>query len=273
VSAEQDLTIAPPDGTVERWAWNYILATTIGAKLEGGTVPTAWEHAPPVRKLLSPGRPSCLSVVAKAKKTRGLQSPHGRARALHTFFHHELQATELMAWAVLAYPNAPLEFRLGLTKIALDEIRHMQMYATEIERLGYRIGDFPVRDWFWARVPSAVDPASFVACMGLGFESANLEHTVSYAAQFRAAGDERGARVQELIGREELAHVRFGVRWFEHFRGALDFETWVKALPPPLSPLLMRGQPLQREARQRAGQPEPFLDELTAWKPADAPGS
>lgn len=177
-----------------------------------------------------------------------------------------------MAWAVLAYPAAPLEFRSGLVRIALDEIRHMHLYAKEIVRLGHAVGDFTVRDWFWARIPRCADPASFVAAMGLGFESANLEHTTSYAARFREAGDEQGARIQELIGLEEIAHVRFGARWFQAFQGELDFERWKAALPPPLSPMLMRGRPLHREARRRAGQPDLFLDQLDAWQPDDLPG-
>jgi uncharacterized ferritin-like protein (DUF455 family) len=263
----------PEVGTVERWAWDYVLATTLDAKLSPDAVPSRWEEAAPVRRLEAPGRPPELRIVTKAAKTRGLRSEHGRARALHTFLHHELQAAELMAWAVLAYPEAPQEFRAGLVRIALDEIRHMHLYANEIVRLGHRVGDFTVRDWFWERIPSCPDPASFVAAMGLGFESANLEHTASYAARFRDAGDEEGARVQEIIGREEIAHVRFGARWFELFRGDLDFESWRAALPPPLSPLLMRGRPLHREARRRAGQPERFLDELDAWQPDDLPGS
>lgn len=272
------LTGAPEAGTIEAWAWDYVLATTLDAKLSPPALPSVWERAPPVRRLEAPGRPPELRVVAKAPKTRGLQSPHGRARALHTFLHHELQAAELMAWAVLAFPQAPAEFRSGLLRIALDEIRHMHMYAREIERLGHHVGEFVVRDWFWERIPSCPDPASFVAAMGLGFESANLEHTTSYAARFREAGDEEGARIQEIIGREEIAHVRFGAKWFETFRGSsdaggIDFETWKCALPAPLSPLLMRGRPLQREARRRAGQPEKFLDELDAWQPIDTPGS
>ncbi len=177
-----------------------------------------------------------------------------------------------MAWALLAFPDAPLEFREGLVRIALDETRHMRMYAEHIARLGHRIGEFPVRDWFWTRVPTCRDPASFVAVMGLGLESANLEHTASFAARFRDAGDEEGARVQELVGLEEIAHVRFGVRWFEQFTGGLDFDAWTKALPEPLTPLLMRGRPLRRDARRRAGQTERFLDELEAWQP-EPPGS
>jgi uncharacterized ferritin-like protein (DUF455 family) len=263
----------PPAGTVERWAWDYVLSSTLDAKLAPPPVPDAWEPSPPARRLTSPGRPPELRIVSKAAKTRGLRSEHGRARALHTFLHHELQAAELMAWAVLAYPEAPPELRAGLVRIALDEIRHMHLYAKEIARLGHAVGDFTVRDWFWARIPSCVDVASFLAAMGLGFESANLEHTASYAARFREAGDEQGARVQEIIGLEEIAHVRFGARWFIALRGDLAFESWKAALPPPLSPLLMRGRPLQREARRRAGQPEAFLDELDAWQPDDLPGS
>lgn len=261
----------PEEGTVERWAWDYVLAATLDAKLSPPPVPELWEESPPARRLEAPGRPPELRVVAKAGKTRGLSAPSGRARALHTFFHHELQAAELMAWAVLAFPDAPREFRAGLVRIALDEIRHMHLYAKHIERLGYRVGGFTVRDWFWERVPNCPDAASFVATMGLGVESANLEHTASFAARFREAGDEEGARLQEVIGREEIGHVRFGARWFATFTSGLDFDVWRRALPPPLSPMLMRGRPLHREARRSAGQPEQFLDELDAWQP-DAPG-
>jgi uncharacterized ferritin-like protein (DUF455 family) len=263
----------PTHGTIERWAWDYVLADTLGAKLFPAPVPEAWDpELASARRLARPGRPAELRVVPKATKTRGLGAPSGRARVLHTFLHHELQAAELMAWAVLAFDDAPREFREGLVRIALDETRHMRLYAEHIERLGFTIGEFPVRDWFWERVPSCADAVSFVSMMGLGVESANLEHTASFAARFRSAGDEEGARLQERIGREEIGHVLFGVRWFERLRGPLEFEAWRRALPPPLSPLLMRGTPLQREARRSAGQPERFLDELEAWHP-DSPGS
>ena len=89
----------------------------------------------------------------------------------------------------------------------------------------------------------------------------------SFAARFREAGDEDGARVQEVVGREEIAHARFGARWFAELHGALTFDAWRGALPPPLSPMVMRGRPLQREARLRAGFPSAFLEQLDAWQP------
>jgi uncharacterized ferritin-like protein (DUF455 family) len=277
----------PPPATIERWAWDYVMTTSLAAKLQPATPPPAVDscvkqpEVPEVHTMRGvrgvpgvPGRPSELHLTERADKTRGLGAPSGRARALHTFLHHELQAAELMAWAILAFPDTPAEFRDGLARITLDEARHMRLYAEQIERLGHRVGEFPVRDWFWTRVPACRDPASFVAVMGLGLESANLEHTAKFAAQFREAGDEEGARVQEVIGLEEIAHVRFGVRWFERFTQSaggppspLDFETWKRALPAPLSPLLMRGRPFRRDVRIKAGQPASFLDELEAWQP------
>ena len=262
----------PPAGTVERWAWDLVVTTSLAAKLAPPPVPTSWEEAPPARRLPKPGRPAELRLVTKAPKTRGLATAAGRARVLHTFLHHELQAAELMAWAVLAFPDAPPAFRRGLVRIAEDEVRHMGLYAGQIARLGFTVGSFVVRDWFWERVPSCADPASFVATMGLGFEGANLEHSRSFAARFRTVGDDEGASVQEIVGREEVAHVRFGAHWFTELTGGLTFDAWAAALPSPLSPMLMRGRPLDRDARTRAGFPAEFLDRLDAWQPV-APGS
>jgi uncharacterized ferritin-like protein (DUF455 family) len=261
----------PGPATVERWAWDYVRSTSLGHKLAPPAPPDRWEDRPPVRRLAAPGRPRELRVVAKAPKKRSLATAAGRAHTLHTFLHHELQAAELMAWALLAFPATPREFRAGLVRIALDEARHMRLYAREIERLGQAVGSFEVRDWFWERIPGCADPTSFVAAMGLGFESANLEHTASFASRFREAGDEAGALAQELVGREEIAHVRFGALWFGAFTGGLDFDRWRDALPAPLSPMVMQGRPLRRDLRLRGGFPPDFLDRLQAWKP-DAPG-
>lgn len=261
--------MTPPEtGTVERWAWDYVLSTSLAHKLDPPPPPDRWETAPTARRLLAPGRPSELRVTLRARKKRGIGTTTGRAQALHNFLHHELQAAELMAWALLAFAEAPREFRSGLVRILLDETRHMRMYHARITALGHAAGDFEVRDWFWARVPTCEDPVAFVSVMGLGLESANLEHAATFAAAFREAGDEESARVQEIVGLEEIAHVRFGARWFAHFRGELTFSSWCQALPAPLTPLLMRGMPLRREARLRGGQPEAFLDELEAWQPS-----
>jgi uncharacterized ferritin-like protein (DUF455 family) len=271
--------VLPRANTLQRWAYDYVTSEVLAIKLAPGPAPEvvlAPEECAALR-IARPGRPPELHVSQqKIKSPRGgaLRDPKKRAALLHTFLHHELQAAELMCWAVLAFPDTPLSFKRGLIGICHDEIRHMQLYAAEIRHLGFGVGDFPVRDWFWQRVPSARTPAAFVAVMGLGFEAGNLDHTQRFAQQFRALGDERGASMQELVAHEEIAHVAFAAHWFRHFAGELSFLRWCDALPAPLSPMVMRGEPLAREARNAAGMDETFLDALQQWQPTLAsPGS
>lgn len=262
----------PETGTVERWAAAYITSTSLEVKLAPPAPPREWTSAPEPTRILAPGRPDALMVHVKAAKQRGFASPHGRARAMHTFFHHELQAAELFAFALLAYPDAPHPLRQGLLKIMLDEIRHANLYADEVTRLGFEVGAFPVRDWFWERIPACPDIVSFLATMGLGFEAANLDHASRYERIFRDVGDPSAAETQALVGRDEVMHVRFGAEWFRTITGALAFDAWTRALPKPLSPLLMRGAQLDLASRRRAGLDEEFLGALAAWLP-DTPSS
>jgi uncharacterized ferritin-like protein (DUF455 family) len=184
---------------------------------------------------------------------------------LHTFLHHELQAAELFAWAVLAFPATPREFRAGLLRLCREELGHLALYRAHLGTLGFRVGDFPVRDWIWERVARVESALAFAALLGLGFEGANLEHSARFAVWFRAAGDEAGARILERVERDEVEHVAFARRWFERWTGApLDYERWRAALPAPLTPSVLRGSPLNRAARARAGLDEEFLARLEA---------
>ena len=262
--------IAPANGTVDRWAWDYVHTTDLAMKLAPPPPPREWELDPPARRIASPGRPSALAPAARRLKTpsaEALRDPKRRAQLLHTFLHHELQAAELMCWAVLAFPDAPPALRRGLVGIALDEVRHMNMYGAHIEHLGHAVGDFPVNDWFWDRVPQSTTPAHFLATMGMGFEAGNLDHTRRFAERFRAVGDDAGARLHAIVAEEEVPHVRLGTHWFRVFTGDLDFDTWRAHLPPPLSPMVMQGRPIDREARLAAGFNEAFLDRLASWQP------
>lgn len=256
---------APRPDTVERWAWEYVRTDDLATKLAPPAPPAVWEEAPQARRIARPGRPRALRIASRAAKTPGrdaLRSPEQRARLVHTFLHHELQAAELMAWAILAFANAPPAFRRGLLAIALDEIRHMALYARHLESLGHVFGDFEVRDWFWERVPAATEPVEFVAVMGVGLEGGNLDHTKRFAERFRAVGDDAGAALQEIVGAEEIPHVRFALHWLERWAGDRTFATWRARLPPPLSPVLMRGLPLDRARRAEAGFSAAFMDEL-----------
>lgn len=257
---------AAAPGSVEAWALDYVLSCSLAHKLAPPPPPKAFEPEPVRRHLPEPGRPPELRCASRGLGVPGdLSTPSARAKLLHTFFHHELQAAELMMWALLAFADAETPFRAGLLRICLDEIRHMNAYRAQIERLGHALGDFPVRDWFWERVPTCASKLSFVSLMGMGLEGANLEHAPHFGERLRASGDGESAAVQELIAREELAHVRFAVFWFETWTEGQSFDVWCASLPPPLSPLLMRGKTFDRAARLRAGMQEQFVTALERW--------
>lgn len=279
--APGDARLAPPPaGTLERWCFELVTTRELARKLAPPAPPAlargarAWEEHPAPRRLHAPGRPPELERAPRAARTPGagaLARPAGRARLLHAFAHHELQAAELFAWAVLAFPATPRAFRAGLVRLALEELAHLRAYAERLEALGSRYGAFPVRDWFWERVPGVRDAAGFVALLGLGLEGANLEHSARFAVLLRAAGDEQAALLLERVEREEVRHVAFARRWFERLSGApLDYARWRAALPAPLTPALLRGVPLNRAARARAGLDAAFLDRLAAEPPTSA---
>jgi uncharacterized ferritin-like protein (DUF455 family) len=255
---------------IEAWAEHYVRTTELAFKLRPPAPPKCFRAGAQPLRIEEPGRPSELRAARRGERTpkqEALEDPHYRARTLHAFLHHELQAAELMCWAILAFADAEPEFRRGLLAICVDEIRHMALYAEHIESLGQQVGDFGVRDWFWKRVPSCRTKLEFVAVMGMGLEAANLEHSANFAARFRLAGDTKGAEIQERIGAEEVAHVGFATRWFKLWTGGCSFEEWAERLPPPLSPWVMHGNPIAIEARRRAGMSDEFVQSLRNFVP------
>ena len=257
---------APPIGTVERWAWDLVTTTELSAKLSPPEPPSVWANPAQPFVLERPGRPVELVPREKKRKTPKVAHAAKRAEVIHTFLHHELQAAELMAWAILAFPATPEPFRRGLLKLCRDEIRHLQLYRDHLLTLEHPFGTFPVNDWFWKRVPAEnPTPSHFVARLGIAFEGANLDHGARYTAQFAAAGDHRAAEIQAQIVEEEIPHTAFALHWFKAFSGEVVFDTWRTYLPGPISPVMARGLPLNLEARRRAGYPEAFLTALAGW--------
>ena len=261
--------------TIEAWAERYVSSGDLSYKLAPPPVPDRFaSRFEPVR-LGGPGRSPAFDVQPHGVKSSGqsqLRSAEKRARLMHSFLHHELQAAELMAWALLAFPDAPDALRKGLIHILMDEVRHMNLYADLLTARGFALLSFPVRDWFWQRIPTVSSISGFLATLGLGFEGANLDHAARFTSRFRAAGDEEAAAVEERVGQEEIPHVRFALTWFRELSpelraGASLFDAFRTSLPEPLSPLVMRGHVLAADARRSAGLPADFITALDAWQP------
>ena len=80
-----------------------------------------------------------------------LLDPAKRAVAHHILANHELQALEVMASVLLAFPLEPREFRLGMARIMEDEQRHTRWHAQRVAELGGRFGDLPVNGYIWTK--------------------------------------------------------------------------------------------------------------------------
>jgi uncharacterized ferritin-like protein (DUF455 family) len=205
-----------------------------------------------------PGRPPDLQMVpasqAPVPAIEGMADPAQRRRILHALANHELQAAELYAWALLAFADAPAEFRRDLADVLLDEQRHTRMYRARLEENGGRLGDHPVSGYFWRKAPQLTTPLRFVCAMALTFENANLDHTVEYAAAARKAGDEKTAAVIDRVHRDEIDHVRRGWKWLQAWKGeATAWEALQENLTWPLRPAKARGRRFHPAGRVAAG--------------------
>lgn len=221
-------------------------------------------------RLSEPGRPENLAILpgreTRVPSIEGMADRSQRARIAHALANHELQAAELFAWALLAFADAPAEFRRGLAEILDDEQRHTRMYIARSEALGLRFGDQPVSGYFWGKVEHIDTPAAFVCAMSLTFENANLDHTVDYAAAARAAGDEKLAAVVDRIHQDEVEHVRFGWTWLGRFKPEDQsmWEAFRSNLTWPLRPLKAKGTIFYPEGRIAAGLDPEFIRLLEA---------
>ena len=222
------------------------------------------EPGPPLR-IERPGRPPELRFQrVEVPSIAGMPDPAQRPRILHALANPELQAAELFAWALLAFPDAPKDFRQGLLRILADEQRHTRMYIARVEDAGARFGDYPVNGYFWSKIESITTPLRFLCAMSLTFENANLDHTLEYAEAARRAGDAKTAAVIERVHLDEIEHVRFGWTWLQVFKREDEsaWDAYRANLTWPLRPAKARGRTFHREGREAAGLDAEFIRRL-----------
>ncbi len=223
----------------------------------------------------APARETALVLPARgaAVKTRfptprQLEEDVHRATVLHFFANHELLALELMALALLRFPEAPAKFRRGLVGTMLEEQKHLRLYCQRMGELGLDFGAVPVNGYFWEATAGMASPLEFVTQMSLTLEQANLDFSWHFLQVFRDLGDEPTAAIMEVVYQEEIGHVGHGVAWFNRWRpeGESDWEAYRRLLPLPLTPARAKGIGYCREPRRAAGLSEAFVTELAVYR-------
>ena len=151
-------------------------------------------------------------------KPGALKDAQKRAIAHHIMANHELQALEVMAWVLVAFPDAPAAFRRGMVDVMADEQRHTRLHVERAAVLGLRFGELPVNSYIWQKAQLFECVLDYLAGLPLMFEGANLDHTLEFANYFEQAGDDRGAAILRAIHHDEIQHVAFGLEWLRKLK-------------------------------------------------------
>lgn len=252
---------------LREWAIRILSADTLAEKLLSPQELT--DESPGLPLLFDePIRPTGMGFHKRSKEEKlppfqEHGSPDKRAVCLHRFAGHELLAVEIMAQALLAFPEAPSSFRKGVAHTLKEEQGHVRLYMQQMSRLGLSFGDLPLYRHFWNHVPYLTSPVRYVSVMSLTFEMANLDFAPLYGKSFAHFGDTESAQLMGQILQDEIHHVSFGFRWLNRWKEKEDpWESWVDSLTPKLTPKRAKGFVLFEEHRRQAGIPEPWIQKL-----------
>ncbi len=229
----------------------------------------------PVQALRLPGRPPALRLDLREGRARQplpgqdlfVKDERARGLLLHSFANHELLAMELMALALLRFPDAPPAFRRGLAQTLQEEQLHFRLYLGRMQKLGVQFGEVAVNDFFWRCVADMAAPVDFVRRMSLVFEQANLDFARHYRDRFAEAGDPETAAILHKVLEDEEGHVRLGLHWFRAWKppGRSDWDFFVEGLEEPLGPSRAKGPIFQADLRKKLGFDEEFIEKLSLW--------
>lgn len=254
------------------FARQVLLSDSLDAKLRRPDGSFTDENPGEPLRISAPTRPENLQFAARRTapampKGQAFSDPAKRAIAHHIMANHELQALEVMAMVMLAFPTAPSDFRFGLAEVMLDEQRHTKLHANRAAELGAPFGSLPVNSYIWTKATEYASVMEYLAGLPLVFEGANLDHTVEFEKYFLQHDDTHGAAIMKAIHRDEIRHVAFGLEWLRRLKdpSLSDFDAWEAALRWPIRPKHARGDKIQAAARSEAGMDDEFLERLREW--------
>ncbi len=253
---------------ITEWAARILSADTLAGKLLAP--PSLTDDNPgPAVFWKEPKRPPGMGFRTRKKEEKlppfhELGDRDKRAVCLHRFAGHELLAVEIMAYTLLAFPDAPKPFRKGLASTLKEEQGHVGLYMKRMSEMGLEFGDLPLFKHFWAHTPFITSPLHYVSVMNLTFEQANLDFAPIYGKCFSRNGDKASAKLMAKILKDEISHVRFGWRWLKQLKGERsEWDAWTNTLASTLlTPKRAKGFFVHPEHRKKAGIPDDWTRQI-----------
>lgn len=255
---------------IREFARRVLKSCDLAEKLRPADLPLTDNDPGSPERVETPARPPGLHFASRREAPTmplpgAFAEPAKRAIAHHIMANHELQALEIMAWTLLAFPQAPADFRRGMVSVMSDEQRHTRMHMERSAALGLNFGDLPVNGYFWLKAQEFQSELDYLAGLPLVFEGGNLDHTLEFEQYFLQAEDPKGAAIMRTIHRDEIEHVRFGLHWLRQLKpaGQSDWEAFTSHLHWPLRAGKARGRVFHPEPRRAAGMEEDFIERLS----------
>ncbi len=234
-------------------------------------------------KIVVPERPARDALVLEFKAhphKKGFSSLEGQARMLHDLASIELQAMELGLRTLVEFPEAPAAFREELWAVTLSESQHLEMCLIEIEKLGFKWGDWPINCGLWQTVSVNDSLLDRVLIVHRYLEGSGLDAGDTLLRRLAGVQATSVSRIVKIINDEEIDHVLFGARWYQalclekKLNPVDDFTIRMNRLRTILP---KRVGAINRELRARAGFSaleiqylerlrDSFLDKESTWK-------
>lgn len=162
----------------------------------------------------APARDVELLIPKKLPPKKGISTPEGQARMLHDLASIELQAMELGLRTLVDFPNAPDEFKENLFKVTLEEASHLEMCLIEIEKLGFKWGDWPVHTALWQATSVQDSLLDRILIVHRYLEGSGLDAGDTLFRRLQAIDCPSVKMAVRRIGDDEIGHVLFGSNWY-----------------------------------------------------------
>lgn len=263
--------------TVYDYAKTILLGDVLEDKLlEGSSIDWDKSTSFEALRVKLPGRSGRISLSEeqeKFPKKGALRDKSQRGKALHFFANHELLAIEMMAQALLLFPEASQATQRSLVETITEEQKHFSLYCERMNEFGVEFGDFPLNQFFWSFMGKIEDLETFYNVVSLTFEQANLDFALFYKTIFEELGDEKTADILNIVYTDEIKHVARGRAFLgkSHVKKELPetfFEYFLSLLPSPLTADRAKGIVFDEQGRKKAGLSEEYINSLRDYQSA-----
>ncbi len=218
-----------------------------------------------------PGRSSQIAFSEdqiKFPSKEALRVDKEKGKALHFFANHELLAIEMMAQALLLFPELLISQKKLLVSTIEEEQKHFMLYSERMGEFGVNFGDYPLNSFFWSFMSEIHSADQFYSVVALTFEQANLDFAHFYKELFKKLGDIKTYQILEEVYQDEIKHVARGRVELQKKVNSAD-ELWAyycENLPGKLTPARAKGIHFDNFGRAKAGLNPHFIENIKNYK-------